>query len=86
MKKEIYIVLFAFLGFLVNFLILALIETWYINHYMMDFSGMTYTIVSTLWLAIGMVFGFIDGKFFWQKIYVEKVRKGHVFKWTRKKR
>jgi len=86
MKKEIYIILFSVLGFLVNFLILAMIETWYINHYMRDFSGMAYAMISALWLAIGMVFGFIDGKFFWQKIYVEKVRKKHFFKWIRKKR
>jgi uncharacterized membrane protein len=86
MKKQIYITLFAFLGLLFHFLVLELVETWYINYSMKEFSGIVFLSAAGIWLALGTVCGFIEGKFFWQKIYVERVRKEAVFKWFSRKR
>lgn len=80
MKKQIYIALFAFLGLIFNFLLLELVEIWYINRYLKDFSGTGCLALAATWLALGTVCGFFEGKFFWQKIYVEKIRKGAVLK------
>jgi hypothetical protein len=86
MKKEIYIALFTILGLLVHFLILISVETWYIGRTFQDFSGITYRMIGSTWLTLGVLSGFLQGRFFWQKIYVEKVRKETVFKWFSKKR
>ena len=85
MKKQIYIALFTFLGFLFHFLVLELVETWHINYSMEEFSGTVFLMVAGIWLALGTVCGFLEGKFFWQKIYVERIRKETVFKWFSKK-
>jgi hypothetical protein len=86
MKKEIYIALFAILGFLVHFLIFESVATLYIGHSLKDFPGLVYQLVAPAWLALGLLSGFLQGRFFWQKIYVEKIRKETVFKWFSNKR
>ena len=86
MKKQIYIALFAFLGLLFHFLVLELVQTWYINYSMKEFSGAIFLTIAGIWLALGAICGFFEGKFFWRKIYVERIRKETVFKWFSKKR
>ena len=85
MKKEIYITLFSFLGLLGHFLIFELVELWYITSSSRDFYGAIAWAAAIIWMAIGMICGFMEGKFFWRKIYVEKVRKETIFKWLAKK-
>jgi len=86
MKKEIYIMLFAVLGFLVHFLILESLETIYIGYTLKDLPLFVYQLVIPVWLALGLLSGFLQGKFFWRKIYVEKVRKENILNWIHKKR
>ncbi|MBL7053151.1 MAG: hypothetical protein ISS02_00600 [Candidatus Portnoybacteria bacterium] len=80
MKKSIYIILFTFLGFLLQFLIHGLVECWYINLLVNDFSKYSFGFSWSQWftihyigtillLVIGLLFGFYQGKFWWRKIY-----------------
>ena len=85
MKKEIYIALFSILGLLFHFLILELVELWYISRTLHELSGLVYQTIAVIWLVLGALSGFWQGKFFWQKIYVEKIRKRTVFKWFKKR-
>ncbi|MBW6440844.1 hypothetical protein K0B03_02310 [Patescibacteria group bacterium] len=85
MKKEIYIFLFIILGILLSFLLHALIEISYINLLWTNYEryGMNlkfsqlytiHTIGTIIILGVGIIFGFIQGKFWWKKIYIEKMR------------
>ena len=80
MKKVVYLIIFAVLGLLFAFLIHALIEIWYINLLLKDFSkyslGFSWSqwylihhIISAILFIIGGVAGFWQGKFWWRKIY-----------------
>jgi hypothetical protein len=83
MKKKIYITTFVFLGTLLQFLIHALIEIWYIGlltsgfqKYSLGFSWAQWFIIhhigSVILLILGIGFGFWAGNFFWRKIYESK--------------
>ncbi|OGZ17322.1 MAG: hypothetical protein A2Z78_00725 [Candidatus Nealsonbacteria bacterium RBG_13_36_15] len=83
MKKKIYILAFTTLGILVQFLLHAGIEIWYINLLLGDFGkyglglswNQLYIIHHTdtvILLAAGILSGFLAGKFFWRKIYEKK--------------
>jgi len=83
MKKLVYIILFTFLGVLIQFLIHGLVEIWYIGLLMNNFP--TYSLglswpqwflihrISTVILFVaGALFGFWQGKFWWKIIYEKK--------------
>ena len=83
MKKKIYIFLFVFLGFLLQLLIHALIETWYIGLLISDFPKYSLGFSWSQWFLIhhaatvvlfiaGVLFGYWQGKFWWKKIYEKK--------------
>lgn len=80
LKKIIYVSVFMVLGILLSFIIHALIEINIINYtithsQMITFYGscvLTPQLQISLGL-IGLIFGFISGLFWWQKIYVERV-------------
>ena len=85
MKKEIYILLFIVLGILLGCILHAVIEISYINLLLVDYEkysmnlnfSQLYTIhmIGTLVIILsGIVFGFFQGKFWWRKIYIEKIR------------
>ena len=85
MKRTIYIISFTFLGILVQFLIHAFVETWYIGFLIKDFSVYSFGFSWENWYAIhhiftiilfigGVLFGFWQGKFWWHKIYEENIR------------
>ena len=80
MKKIVYLITFVILGVVIQFLIHAVVEIWYINLLLQDFSrydlGLTWEqwfmihhLSSIILLIIGMVFGFWQGKFWWRRIY-----------------
>lgn len=82
-KKKIYIAAFIFLGVLLQFLIHALIEIWYIDLLTNDFEKYSFGFSWPQWYIIhhigsvilfiaGAVFGFWQGKFWWRKIYERK--------------
>jgi len=83
MKKTIYIILFTFLGILLQFLIHAGIEVWYIGLLISDFPkygfGLSWPqwfiihhIATVVLLVAGALFGFWQGKYWWQRIYEKR--------------
>jgi len=84
MKKTIYIILFTFLGILLQFLLHAVVEIWYINLLSLNFSkygfGLSWaqwftihSVLTIILLIAGGLFGFFAGKFAWKKIYEKKI-------------
>ncbi|MFH1187713.1 MAG: hypothetical protein V1688_02505 [bacterium] len=83
MKKKIYIIAFTFLGILLQLLIHALVEMWYIGLLLNNFSRYSlgfswdqlylihYAGTIILFVA-GALFGFWQGTYWWKKIYGEK--------------
>ena len=80
MKKKIYIGAFTLFGILLQFLIHAVVEIWYISLLLHNFSkysfGLSWNqlyivhhIGTVILLLAGIFFGFLAGKFFWNKIY-----------------
>ncbi|HDZ54357.1 MAG TPA: hypothetical protein ENI19_01610 [Candidatus Nealsonbacteria bacterium] len=80
MKKKIYIGAFTFFGILLQLLVHALVEIWYIGlllrdfpQYSLGFSWSQWFIVHHIGTVIlfiaGVMFGFWQGKFWWRKIY-----------------
>jgi len=83
MKKTIYIILFTFLGILLQFLIHGLIEIWYIGLLTNNFTKYSFGFSWPQWLIIhhtatvilfiaGALFGFWQGKYWWRRIYEKK--------------
>lgn len=83
MKKEIYIISFTFLGFLLQLLIHGLVETWYIGLLVSDFPRYSLGLSWSQWFlihhaatvvlfAMGILFGFRQGKYWWRRIYEER--------------
>lgn len=83
MKKNFYILLTMFLGFLIASVFHALIEIWYINLLLKDFDiyglGLSWknwvfihNILSGIFWLSGLYGGFILGKRWWQIVYIEK--------------
>ena len=84
MKKKIYIVFFIVLGVLLQLLLHAAIEIWYIGLLLRDFSKYSLGLSWNQWFLIHhlgavilfitvILFGFWQGKFWWRKIYERKV-------------
>jgi len=80
MKKIIYIGAFIVLGILVQFLIHASLEIWYIGLLLKDFSTyslglswenwfLIHNVATAVFLAAGILIGFYQGNFWWRKIY-----------------
>ena len=83
MKKTVYIILFTFLGILLQFIIHGLVESWYIGLLINDFPKYGFGLSWSQWYLIhhiltvilffaGALFGFWQGKFWWRRIY-EKI-------------
>jgi len=80
MKKAVYIILFTFLGIILQFLLHAVIEIWYINLLVNDFATYSLGLSWEAWLLIhsigsvvlflaGAFLGFRQAKFWWHRIY-----------------
>jgi len=80
MKKKIYISAFILLGILLQFLLHALLEVWYIGLLLQDFGKYGFGLGWDAWLMIhhigaatlfisGVLFGFLQGRYWWQKVY-----------------
>ena len=80
MKKYVYIFLFTLLGVLLQFLIHAFVEIWYITLLLKDFPRYSLGLSWDHWLRIhdggtvilligGILFGFFSGRFWWHKLY-----------------
>jgi len=83
MKKVIYIILFTFLGILLQFLIHGLIEVWYIGLLTSNFVkygfGLSWSqwfiihhIATVILFLVGALFGFWQGKLWWKRLYEKK--------------
>jgi hypothetical protein len=81
MKRVIYITAFIILGVLLQFLIHGFVETWYVNLLVRDYA--TYSLglswddwylvhdIAVIILALaGLIFGFLQGRYWWKKIYI----------------
>ena len=80
MKKNIYISLFTFLGILLQFILHAVVETWYIALLLHNFERWGMGLSWNEWMAIhhtgavilfiaGAAFGFWQGIFWWKRLY-----------------
>ena len=80
MKRKIYISAFILLGILLQFLLHASLEIWYIGLLLWDFEKygfglnwgtwlMTHHIGAVVLFIAGILLGFLQGKYWWKKIY-----------------
>ena len=80
MKRVVYIALFTLLGILLQFLAHALVEIWYIGLLLKDFNKYGFGFSWDFWLWVhhigsliffitGALFGCLQGKYWWKKIY-----------------
>ena len=83
MKRTIYISAFTFLGFLLQFLVHAWVEIWYIGLLINNFSTYGFGLAWRQWFLIhhiltvllligGLAFGYLQGRYWWKQIYVLK--------------
>lgn len=83
MKKTVYIAAFILFGILLQFLLHAFIEMWYIGLLVRDFAVFGFGLSWAAWFMIhailtivfffgGVACGFFAGKKWWQIIYVEQ--------------
>jgi len=83
MKKKIYIGLFVFLGFLLQFIVHGVAEMLYIKLMTSDYDRWSFGWDWNTWLWIhnisslvlvvaGILFGYVQGKYWWNRIYVLK--------------
>lgn len=81
MKRVMYITAFTVLGVLFQFLIHGLVETWYINLLVADYTtyglGLSWNdwylihdIAAVILALAGLVCGFLSGRYWWRQIYV----------------
>ena len=82
MKRTVYMLSFVALGILIQFLVHALVEIWYIGLLLRDYPtyglGLTWGqwvmihhIGSVILFFAGAWLGFRQGQYWWQKIYIE---------------
>lgn len=82
--KYIYIIAFALLGILLQFLVHAGIEIWYIGLLVSDFGRYSFGFTWAQWVMIhnvatvvlyiaGAVFGYWQGRYWWKRIYGYRV-------------
>jgi len=80
MKRNIYIFAFVVLGILLQFLVHAGLEIWYIGLLIPDFDTyslgfsweqwiMIHTIGTVILLIVGVLLGLWQGKYWWKRIY-----------------
>ena len=83
MKKIIYITAFTVLGVLVQFLLHALIEVWYIELLVRDFPAfglglswdawfVIHAVLTVFFLIGGASVGYFSGRKWWRIIYIEQ--------------
>lgn len=81
--KYIYITAFTILGILVQSLVYAEIEIWYITLLINDFTGhslsfilaewlVTHSIVGIVLFIVGAICGYWQGRYWWKKIYGDR--------------
>ena len=84
MKRLFYIASFILLGTLLQFLVHAFIEIWYIGLLLKDFPkygiGLTWgtwvlihNVLTTVFFFAGAWIGYKEGVYWWQKIYEENL-------------
>ena len=82
-KKFIYISLFVVLGILLQFILHAVLEIWYINlltsnfaKYSLGFTWDEWYVVHHVFTAIlvilGIIFGYFTGNYSWKKVYKKR--------------
>lgn len=82
-KRAVYIAAFVVLGILLSFLAHAGIEIWYIGRLIANFKTYGFGLSWSQWVMIhhigaillflfGAIAGFLQGRFWWRVIYVEK--------------
>jgi succinate dehydrogenase/fumarate reductase cytochrome b subunit len=83
-KKTIYIILVIILGLILSFIFHAVIEIFYINHLLEkgiipEPSSLTHqcylpSSLQVILLLAGLFGGYFLGRFWWQKVYIERKR------------
>jgi len=82
-KKKIYVLLFVFLGLVLQGLVHEFIEIWYIDLLVKNFHlyglGLTWQdwfvlhrLLTIILVVLGLIFGLWQGKFWWKKLYENK--------------
>ncbi len=85
MKKVIYVISFVILGILLQFLLHAGLETWYIDLLIRDFPVYSlgfswhqwyviHVIFTVVLLVLGILFGFWQGNYWWPRLYGKNVK------------
>lgn len=88
MKRAVYIISFTILGVLLQFVLHAFVEVWYINLLVLDYQTYGFGLSWDDWYLIhdlaaiilavaGLIFGFLQGRYWWKQIYVLR-------RWTKK--
>ena len=83
LKRKIYVALFTFLGVLVGFLVHACVEIWFASLLTADFARHSLGYSWSQWFtfheyfaittfALGILFGFKQGEFWWKVVYEQK--------------
>lgn len=86
MKKYFYIFSFTVLGVILQLLIHAIIEIWYLDLLLKDFGTYGFGFSWRAWFVIhhistvillvsGIILGFWQGKFWWAKLYLDDRRR-----------
>lgn len=81
MKRFVYIAAFTVLGILVQFMLHAILEIWYLKYLLADFPKFGFGLSWQQWFIIhhfsaiilffaGLLFGFWQGMYWWEQIYV----------------
>ena len=82
-KKTIYIILFTFLGILLGLVVHGLVELWYIDKlttnfpkYSLSHSWADWFFIHKVWSVVtlvgGIVFGYLQGKYWWKLVYEQR--------------
>lgn len=93
MKKTIYIIAFTVLGIQLQFFLHVFIEVGYMELLTYNFAIFGFGLPWSSWYVIhyvstvlffigGMVFGFVQGKKWWQIMYVEQRYKHRKWRWN----
>ncbi|PJE64078.1 MAG: hypothetical protein COU90_04380 [Candidatus Ryanbacteria bacterium CG10_big_fil_rev_8_21_14_0_10_43_42] len=86
MKKIVYIILFTFLGILVQFLVHAVFEMWYVARLVVNFPAYglgfsweewvtIHSVLSWILFAIGGYIGYQEGVIWWEYLYEKHPQK-----------
>ncbi|MFH1111713.1 MAG: hypothetical protein V1712_01425 [Patescibacteria group bacterium] len=89
MKRFFYLVAFTFLGLLCQFVVHALVEIWYIDLLVKNFSRygfgwswntwyIIHDVITWVLVLVGLLFGYWQGRHWWVRLYDEQGKLKHL--------